>query len=277
MLISPNPTIDEWLGESVAFAGGVVAVGAPQAETGAINSGAVYLFSPPVTQDDAQRCYKAKTVRDTPRFQKLDVTLTDEFESKATTLKRPAFLCDATSRDDRVVEDPSAGMTCYKIKDVKGQPKFEREEILTVNAYGVGQLTLRKPSELCVPSGRDGAPIPGSDAYKCYKGKTSRGWPIRFAQRDELLADEFETKLTTVKKPYLYCAPVDVNGGGTLVPENALACYKGRDAKGEPKFAGANVQSLDEFGQLELQLVKGQLVCVPTQGVRGIEVDVTSW
>lgn len=97
------------------------------------------------------KCYGVKRPKGSPKLGKTKVELNDRFDgTKDTRVEKAESVCtpvpdDATS---------TAGFTCYKIKDVKGQPKFQKLDVLVENdLYGEGQaLTLKKAETICVPS-----------------------------------------------------------------------------------------------------------------------------
>ncbi len=80
--------------------------------------------------------------------------LDDEFDSKFTRVKNPESICVPVSKDISEISDATSSLTCYKIKDVNGQPKFQQLDVEVWNElYGEGQaLTLKKPKVVCVPS-----------------------------------------------------------------------------------------------------------------------------
>ena len=80
------------------------------------------------------------------------MTLDDEFDSKFTRVKKPESICVPVGGSE--ISDATPSLTCYKIKDVKGQQEYQQLDVVVGNdLYGEGQaLTLKKPKVLCVPS-----------------------------------------------------------------------------------------------------------------------------
>ncbi len=71
-------------------------------------------------------------------FDPVELSVVDAFETKATRIRRPKMLCTPVEKNaepDSVV-DPDKNLLCYKIKDVRGQPKFQREFFQTVDQFG---------------------------------------------------------------------------------------------------------------------------------------------
>jgi len=101
-------------------------------------------------QLDHFKCYKA--TREIPRFEELDVNLSDQFENKNTTVKNPVLVCNPVDKDGEGIINSNDHLVCYNIRDVRGQPKFEKREVLTSNQFGDLSLQVGGPDILCVPS-----------------------------------------------------------------------------------------------------------------------------
>jgi len=69
-----------------------------------------------------------------------------------------------------------------------------------------------------------------------------------------------------VKKPFLFCVPVDKNGEGIVNAQSHLACYKIKDVADPPQapFGGADVQITNQFGTEKWTISKSRLLCVPS-------------
>ncbi len=211
---------------------------------------------------DHFKCYKAKPRPGAPRHTTLTVMVEDAFETKATVVGKPQSVCLPVDKNGEGILDPSAHLTCYKVKDASGQPRFARTAGVITNQFGTQSMSLVKGKVLCVSSGRDGAPAsPALDAQKCYK--TSRPAP-RFARRTVTLADAWETKDTQVIVPQLACTPAVIGGGVPIHPADELLCYKAKDAPRQPKLTKRDVDLQSFFGDLGLIAVKPQHLCVPS-------------
>lgn len=104
---------------------------------------------------DHFKCYGAKTPKTAPRFRPQDVSLVDQFETKATTLVKPVSLCTPVDKNGEGLMDPTSHLTCYMIKDAKRKPrqsKFEKRDVIVDNQFGEQMLEVTKPALLCVPS-----------------------------------------------------------------------------------------------------------------------------
>jgi hypothetical protein len=154
-------------------------------------------------------------------------------------------------------------MMCYKIKE----PRFQRQEVIVENQFGQQTLTVLRPYDLCVPAEKDNVPSElNMNHFKCYK--VAQG-STRFEQRQVELADQFETKATTIRRPRLLCNPVDKGGEGIMAPDSHLTCYSIRDVGGQPKFQPEQVDVLDQFTEQDLNTLrgdcrKGSYLCVPS-------------
>lgn len=103
---------------------------------------------------DGFRCYK---VSGTARFPQSQVTVEDQFETRELTVVRPKYLCNPADDDGEGFVNPQGYLTCYKVRDVSGQPRFQSREVDIVDRFAqqdsnVLRARVRAPSLLCVPS-----------------------------------------------------------------------------------------------------------------------------
>jgi len=108
---------------------------------------------------DHYKCYEAKPEEKVGRR---DVHLQDQFEARATTVRRPRLICNPVVKDGTFpdqLSNPIAHLVCYEI--VKGDREgherrkegHERREVLVDNQFGNGQpLRVTEAELLCVPS-----------------------------------------------------------------------------------------------------------------------------
>jgi hypothetical protein len=101
------------------------------------------------------------------------------------------------------------------------------------------------------------------DDLRCYPAKTAKGTP-KPAPRTVRLVDDLEDKSTVVEAVTSLCNPAGRNGDGIGDPTAQLACYKIKDAKSQPKFAGRDVLTSDQLGDLALRLAPATALCVPS-------------
>jgi len=111
---------------------------------------------PPAHEIDEYKCYKARVTPGTLKFAGAEFSAVDGLETRELVLKRPTLACTAaTGVDGLTVFHADRNLVCYKTKDAKTTPKqakFVSSDILVNNALGQGQLTLKKPSLLCLPA-----------------------------------------------------------------------------------------------------------------------------
>ena len=105
------------------------------------------------------KCYRVRGKGFTQRT----VTLTDQFESKNTIVLVPQLLCNPADKNGEGVPNPGGHLTCYKIKDAAGQPKFTPQNVTVRDQFAQQDFkTLRgdcrKVSYLCVPSLKEELP-----------------------------------------------------------------------------------------------------------------------
>ncbi len=123
---------------------------------------------------------------------------------------------------------------------------------------------MRRSRSVCVPTEASGTPSAlNVDRFKCYDAQKPAGEP-RFAERQVLLADQFESKLTRVIQPQRVCNAVDEDGQGMISPAAELHCYKIKAVGGQPKFVRRDVGAGNEFGSETLSAQKPTMLCVPS-------------
>jgi hypothetical protein len=208
------------------------------------------------------KCYKARETS-TPRFARRNVTLVDQFGPTTPEVQSPLRLCNPVDKNGEGIPDPTAHLMCYRIKEARGP----RRDVTVRNQLGEQALTVIKPETLCVPAAKDAVPLSSAagaflNHFKCYRVK-GQG----FQQQTVSLADQFETRTTTLVKPRLLCTPVDKNGEGIPDPVNHLTCY--RAMPGPPKFTPREVTVTDQFAQQDLRSLRGvcrqvDILCVPS-------------
>jgi len=101
------------------------------------------------------------------------------------------------------------------------------------------------------------------DHYKCHKVKDLKN-PAFTKIRDPgiSLVDQFGADPDVdVLKPFMICNPADKNGSGISDPTAHLCCYKIKGRKVVPPLK--QVETGDQFGTLQLEVLKPQLMCQP--------------
>jgi hypothetical protein len=96
------------------------------------------------------------------------------------------------------------------------------------------------------------------DHFKCYAATSATG----FASQTVTLDDQFlENKDASVVKPVNICNPVSKDGEPILHLDAHLVCYAIRDAR--PRFAGTQVETVDQFGTQTLSVNQPEMLCLP--------------
>ena len=67
--------------------------------------------------------------RRTPPFTPREVTLTDQFETKNTSVIRPLILCNPVDLNGQGIANNQCHLLCYRVRDTAGQPEFVPQEI----------------------------------------------------------------------------------------------------------------------------------------------------
>jgi hypothetical protein len=106
------------------------------------------------------KCYRVRRSPGTPRFTERDVHLADQFEIKNTTVSKPFLLCNPVNKNNEGVPNPANHITCYKIKDVSGQPPFVPQQPSVTDQFVVQDLQTSRRTDcgrtrlLCLPSSK---------------------------------------------------------------------------------------------------------------------------
>jgi uncharacterized repeat protein (TIGR01451 family) len=220
-------------------------------------------------QLDHFKCYKTKQAG--TKFDPRQVILTDQFNTERVKVVRPEAFCTPVDKDGSGINNPTAHLACYKIRDVRGDefPKFEPQHVEATDQFGTHTLLLKETRRLCLPASKSpagetpGPPPTGLDHFKCYKTKQLG---TKFDPRRVILTDQFNTERVKVVRPEAFCTPVDKDGSGIHDPTAHLACYKIRDVRGDefPKFRKRRVEVGDQFGTHSLLVKKTRTLCLPS-------------
>ena len=106
---------------------------------------------------DRMKCYRVVQKLGMRNFAERVVTLTDQFETKETTVIKPVLLCNPVAQDDDPITSPTCHQVCYKIDDVPGQPEFVPVPVTVQDEFNDFSINpfrgeCRQVSLLCVPS-----------------------------------------------------------------------------------------------------------------------------
>jgi hypothetical protein len=218
---------------------------------------------------DHFKCYKTK--QPGTKFDPRQVVLADQFNTQRVNVVRPETFCNPVDKDGSGINNPTGHLTCYKIRDVRGDefPKFRKQRVEASDQFGTHTLLLKKIRTLCLPSSKSpagevpGPPPTGLDHFKCYKTKQLG---TRFDPRRVILTDQFSKERVNVVRPEAFCTPVDKDGSGISDPTAHLTCYKIRDVRGDefPKFRKRPVEVGDQFGTHSLLVKKTRTLCLPS-------------
>ena len=105
------------------------------------------------------------------------------------------------------------------------------------------------------------------DHYKCYKVKTTRGFP-KFPRGVQVtVSDQFTAPVIyDLKSVKHLCYPVNKNNEGIKNASRLLLCYKDKPAVGQPlhlRRTGLYVNN--QFGPLRLDTIKEDEFCIPSE------------
>jgi hypothetical protein len=153
------------------------------------------------------KCYRADALESTTREIK-ETYIQDQFEEKNVLIRHIVSFCSLTVQDGG-----AAQMTCYAIKDVRGQPRFRPVDVQADDGYGLLHLQLTKPYSLCEPT-KQSISFAGASAehatfprVKCYR---TRQTERRDGGKITIFAtDKFDGKDVRLGRPALFCTEVE--------------------------------------------------------------------
>lgn len=265
--LHPAPGTLDLYGNAVAFAGSGF-VGAPRDDSLLIDGGSIHRVELP-TFIDRVKCYKAGAAPGSRKLPPLSVVLEDEIETKQTRVLSASQVCNPATQDGSTLVDAGAYLSCHKIKDVAGQAKLGSFDLRAIGTFGSEHLTVATSKELCVASRPgSGAPAAGTDHYKCYQAKPTRGAPQFRYERSSDFADAFESKRALLVKPVAYCTPVAIGSGSVINAGRDLLCYQVKEPKA-PAFGRPTVSVSSILGDEILATQKTDRICVPAQRIPG--------
>ena len=198
---------------------------------------------------DQYKCYRAsggKSLLDT-------ITYTDTHGTATITRRPAAHFCNPAT-DGIPIEDDRRHLTCWRTQQIASTP---RRTVRLEDRFGTGTFTLTRPTTYCAPSQE--IPHPATvarDEYACYR---ARG-PKR--TQSLTLTDQFETRTTSVLKPYSVCHPASRDGAPLVDADANLVCYKMREAS-PPAFDRHGITLSSPLGGEALRTTSNRLLCVP--------------
>ncbi|MEX0861824.1 immunoglobulin-like domain-containing protein, partial [Nitrosopumilus sp.] len=107
------------------------------------------------------KCYDAKVSKNTPQFDKRDVSLTDQFGSMTMNVYKETMFCTPVDKNNEGIVNDENYLMCYDLKKIRGEPKFTKVNVFTNNQFGGQKLQAEEAERLCVPSKILDEPEPG--------------------------------------------------------------------------------------------------------------------
>jgi len=225
---------------------------------------------------DRFQCYQTRETKGSARFVPKLVSLTDQFEHvPASTISRPRTLCNPVATTPSLgmqsgLVDPGRHQLCYRMKDERGPiGKFERRTVLVINRFGIQQVSVVKPHQLCTPAEKGHVPDPPAaangpgDAYRCYKVRLLPGSPDPSGTVLGL-SDQFASSTPTVRQAFRLCNPVGIDGEEIVRSRPHLMCYGLISAPVPGPDVLVNTE--DPFGPLAMtaRTFTSRYLCVPS-------------
>jgi hypothetical protein len=204
-------------------------------------------------------CYSALPSK---KFRQRSVTLTDQFGSRTTNVRRGISLCNPARKGrEAAVVNKRDHLRCYQVD----RGPLTGVTVLLRNQFGPFQADVREPNTLCLPSTKQivkkGNPPPPKgtfrlDHFQCYSIRPSGS----FKTRSVTIRDQFGRRKLSVSKPFQLCAPVKKNKSRVKNPVQHLVCYRARPARKIVRRVGVHNQF---GGEITNTKFLNQL-CVPT-------------
>ena len=163
---------------------------------------------------------------------------------------------------------------CYRTKENKAQPKFERREVtLTDTFMTAATYSVRRPLSLCLPGSLEGG-LPGDAAthLEAYQIKEASGQVKPPAQPALLLGNAFGPLYIDTNRVDLLLLPAAQSEAGPVAPPDpgshgvdAYKCYRLKLTKGMPKYfpSGAVTAFRDAFEDRQYRVKKPKHFCTP--------------
>jgi hypothetical protein len=234
--------------------------------------------TPPASTLDHFLCYKARRAKGEERFERREVELSNQFQTRKVEISKAEQFCNPVAVtkivDDQVVIfpiiDPASRLTCYK---VRRPVSVVKPQVISTDHFGEQELNVkRRRTELCVPSQEVGEPsnlagklAPSLDHFELYKARRKSGTP-KFERQEVGVVDPLMglNEIVELKKPVKLGVPTDKNDEGIFDPSAHLTCYSLR----APRFEKQDVEMVNQFGEsgatFRLTLKKPNMLCVPS-------------
>jgi len=106
---------------------------------------------------DHFKCYMVKITKHTPKFEKREILVADQFNQPALLeIEKPERLCNPVDKNGSGIANADGHLLCYKVKRAKPASKFSDVGGIHINnQFGALQLDAKKEKELCLPSTKD--------------------------------------------------------------------------------------------------------------------------
>jgi hypothetical protein len=229
--------------------------------------------------DDAFFLYKAKADKQLGQTlpKGVSVDLADQFQTDEHAIRKVRNLGNPADLNSEGIVDPNTHLSGWRIR--ANGAKHVRQNIETIDRFGRLSLETSRTDRVLVPAAKSlTAPPPwivsppngadhDVDHYQCYQVKIASRTDRFPKGLTVTMVDQFAEPLRTfsVRKPKVFCNPVNVDGGGIKNPDGHLVCYQVRSAAGEPRLVITGpVQVADRFvAEAALSKLKEDLLCVP--------------
>jgi hypothetical protein len=227
----------------------------------------------PAAQVDHFRCYLVQGPMLNTQIQ-----LQDQFDAALQVFENitqltPFRFCNPVQKTVNGVTTPIVSIKHHLTIFLINPQLITMRQVVVNNQFGTQTLTVADARALAVPTGKAIAPNPAPpaptdmDHYKCYVA--SGPAPNVLAT----LKDQFISETVGVLQAVAFCNPVkkihNIVVTGIQFPAIHLVCY----ATTGSIFAGANINTSNQFGQFSYEVGRPDLLCVPSKKLSWSVVD----
>src|SRR3954470_22449329 len=218
-------------------------------------------FRPATARLEHFTCYSAPPSK---KFKQRSVTLTDQFGSRTTNVRRGISLCNPARKGrEAAVVNKRDHLRCYQVD----RGPLTGVTVLLRNQFGPFEADVREPNTLCLPSTKQivtGKKPPKPPRKQVFKLDHFQCYSIEpkgdFKARAVGVTDQFGKRKVTIAKPFRLCAPVSKNRSKVRDPVQHLVCYEARPAKKVSK----NLSIHNQFGGELTKTRRVDQLCVPS-------------
>lgn len=222
---------------------------------------------------DPMRCYSARPADGHPRLKPGKLPVSDPFQDGVAKVRGARSLCSAVDLDGiDLMPFDGPRLACHRVRSNRGMVSMEGAEVTVSNRFGTHTLEVYRPHRLCLASGVDAAPPPGTQGhYMCYRA-TGLGEAGELRLRGVMQNDAYGNFESKIANAVELCVATSVEGAPVPHEEAHLVCYRARDRRYRTEadiFAAREETVHHKYGSETLDVIRLKRVCVPSQIFEG--------